>query len=74
MPYRLEKKITPLSKKIYEYVKSEIEKEKVPPTLEEIASHFGHKTRSAVRNSLIRLEELNLIERVPGRARSIKIL
>ena len=74
MPYRLEKKITPLSKKIYEYLKSEINKEKMPPTHAEIAKYCGHKTVSAVQESLERLEDLNLITRIPGRARSIKIL
>ena len=55
-------------------IKEYMEREKFAPSQIEIKEHFNHKTLSAVQLSLKRLEQLQKIERVRGKGRSIRLL
>tara|TARA_Y100001970_G_C13528302_1_gene506408 strand:- start:161 stop:376 length:216 start_codon:yes stop_codon:yes gene_type:complete len=70
----MDKNFTPLSQKVLAFIKEYMEREKFAPSQIEIKEHFKHKTLSAVQLSLERLEQLQKIERVRGKGRSIRLL
>jgi repressor LexA len=60
--------------KIYKYIKSEIAKRGVPPTIREIGLQFDISSTNGVRYFLDKLEEEGLIRRQSRTARGIKII
>ena len=66
--------LTARQNEIYEYVCSVIEKTLAPPTIPEIASHFRLKSTNGVFEHLQALEAKGYIERIPGKARGIRLL
>lgn len=70
----MDKNFTPLSQKVLAFIKEYMDREKFAPSQIEIKEHFKHKTLSAVQLSLKRLEQLQKIERVRGKGRSIRLL
>ena len=70
----MDKNFTPLCQKVLAFIKEYMEREKFAPSQIEIKEHFKHKTLSAVQLSLKRLEQLQKIERVRGKGRSIRLL
>ena len=70
----MDKNFTPLSQKVLAFIKEYMEREKFAPSQIEIKEHFKHKTLSAVQLSRKRLEQLQKIERVRGKGRSIRLL
>ena len=70
----MDKNFTPLSQNVLAFIKEYMEREKFAPSQIEIKEHFKHKTLSAVQLSLKRLEQLQKIERVRGKGRSIRLL
>ena len=70
----MDKNFTPLSQKVLAFIKEYMEREKFATSQIEIKEHFKHKTLSAVQLSLKRLEQLQKIERVRGKGRSIRLL
>ena len=67
-------KLTPLSQKVFLFIKGYIDRERFAPSQVEIKEYLNHKTLSAVQDSLKRLEQLKKIERVKGKGRSIRLL
>ena len=67
-------KLTPLSQKVFLFIKDYIDREKFAPSQVEIKEYLNHKTLSAVQDSLKRLEQLKKIERVKGKGSSIRLL
>ena len=66
-------KLTPLSQKVFLFIKDYIDRERFAPSQVEIKEYLNHKTLSAVQDSLKRLEQLKKIERVKGKGRSIRL-
>lgn len=66
--------LTDTQRSILELIAERIEAEGVPPSQTEIARAFGFKGIRAAQHHLEALEAAGAIERVPGRARGIRIL
>jgi repressor LexA len=66
-------KITDTQKKILEFVINRKTEQGYPPTLAEIASYFGYKNRSTVRDHLQALEKKGLLKRNKKLSRGIEI-
>jgi len=60
--------------KVLEFLKNSTRKKGFPPTLREIASHFGLKGPKAPQKTLSILERKGYIKRIPGGARAIEVL
>jgi len=63
--------VTSLGLKILKFTKNYIKKNELPPTYKEIMAAVESKSRCAVGYAVDRLEEEQLIKRIPGRARNI---
>lgn len=61
-------------RRIYEFIKGEIESKGLPPTIREIGMRFGISSTNGVRYFLKKLEEEGLISRARWKARGIKIV
>ena len=70
----LEEDLTTRQKKVLNFLKDYIRKQGFPPTLREIASHFGLKGPKAPQKSLSILERKGYIRKVPGGSRTIEVL
>ena len=63
--------MTRLGLKILIFTKNYIKKNELPPTFIEIMAAVETKSRCAVQYAVDRLEEDQLIKRIPGRSRNI---
>jgi len=70
----LEEDLTTRQKKVLNFLKDYIRKQGFPPTLREIASHFGLKGPKAPQKSLSILERKGYIRKLPGGSRAIEVL
>jgi len=68
------KDLTPTQKKVFSFLRDYLMKHGFPPTLREIASHFGLKGPKAPQKTLEILEKKGYLRRVPGGSRAIEIL
>ena len=68
------KKLTSTQENVLSFLKNFLQEEGFPPTLREIASHFGLKGPKAPQKTLQILEKKRYIRRVPGGSRAIEIL
>jgi len=68
------KKLTSTQESVLSFLKNFLQEEGFPPTLREIASHFGLKGPKAPQKTLQILEKKRYIRRVPGGSRAIEIL
>jgi repressor LexA len=59
---------------IYQYIKSEVSKKGLPPTIREIGDRFNISSTNGVRYFLCKLEDDGLIERRNRTARGIKVI
>tara|TARA_R100001480_G_scaffold90319_1_gene97040 strand:- start:93 stop:338 length:246 start_codon:yes stop_codon:yes gene_type:complete len=66
-----EKAVTRLGLKILKFTKNYVRKNELPPTFVEIMAAVETKSRCAVQYAVDRLEEDQLIKRIPGRSRNI---
>jgi repressor LexA len=66
--------LTPVHRKVYEWIKSYIEKHGYAPSYDEIKVAHNMKTRSHVHKIIDNLEKRKWIARIPATARSITIL
>src|SRR4030042_3872994 len=66
--------LTPTQEKVFNFLKDFIGEKGFPPTLREIASHFGLKGPRAPQKTLATLEKKGFIRRIPGVSRAIEIL
>jgi len=72
---RINKKgLTPTQEKVFGFLKNYLEEKGFPPTLREIASHFGLKGPKAPQKTLNILERKGYIRKIPGGSRAIEIL
>ena len=63
--------MTRLGLKILKFTKNYIKKNELPPTFVEIMEAVETKSRRSIQYAVDRLEEDQLIKRIPGRARNI---
>jgi repressor LexA len=68
------KKMTSTQERVFLFLKSYLQEKGFPPTLREIASHFGLKGPKAPQKTLQNLEKKGYIRRVPGGSRAIEVL
>lgn len=66
--------LTSKQKEILDFIKSYFREKGFPPTLREIASHFGLKSPRSSQKGLQILERKGFIQRVPHRSRGIELL
>jgi repressor LexA len=68
------KKLTPTQEKVFDFLKDFLREKGFPPTLREIASHFGLKGPKAPQKTLNILERKGYIRKIPGGSRAIEII
>jgi repressor LexA len=68
------KELSLTQEKVLNFLKSYLQKKGFPPTLREIASHFGLRGPKAPQKTLRILEKKGYIRRVPGGSRAIEML
>ena len=68
------KELTARQKEVFNFLKDYLRKKGFPPTLREIASHFGLKGPKGPQKTLTILERKGYISKVPGGSRAIEIL
>ena len=66
--------LTPTQEKVFNFLNDYLRKKGFPPTLREIASHFGLRGPKAPQKTLNILERKGYIRKVPGGSRAIEIL
>jgi repressor LexA len=66
--------LTPTQEKVFEFLKDFLREKGFPPTLREIASHFGLKGPRGPQKTLNILERKGYIRKIPGGSRAIEIL
>ena len=66
--------LTPTQEKVFEFLKDFLREKGFPPTLREVASHFGLKGPKGPQKTLNILERKGYIRKVPGGSRAIEIL
>ena len=70
----MENDLTSTQKKVLNFLKGFLQENGFPPTLREIASHFGLRGPKAPQKTLQILEKKGYIRRVPGGSRAIEML
>lgn len=70
----MEKDLTTKQKKVLDFLIHYLREKGFPPTLREIASHFGLRGPKAPQKTLQILEKKGYIRRVPGGSRAIEML
>jgi len=70
----MENELTERQKEVFEFLKDFLREKGFPPTLREIASHFGLRGPKAPQKTLNILERKGYIRKVPGGSRAIEIL
>ena len=70
----MKNELTIKQKKVLHFLKSYLQEKGFPPTLREIASHFGLRGPKAPQKTLQILEKKGYIRRVPGGSRAIEML
>jgi len=68
------KALTPTQERVFNFLKDFLREKGFPPTLREIASHFGLRGPKAPQKTLNILERKGCIRKVPGGSRAIEIL
>ena len=66
--------LSPTQEKVFNFLKDHLVEKGFPPTLREIASHFGLRGPKAPQKTLTILERKGYIRKVPGVSRAIEIL
>ncbi len=66
--------LTPTQEKVFEFLKNFLQEKGFPPTLREIASHFGLRGPKGPQKTLSILERKGYIRKVPGISRAVEIL
>ncbi len=68
------KELTSTQKEVFNFLRNFLEEKGFPPTLREIASHFGLRGPKAPQKTLKILEKKGYIRRIPGGSRAIEML
>jgi len=70
----MKRELTPIQQRVFNFLKDYLGEEGFPPTLREIASHFGLRGPKGPQKTLNILEKKGYIRKVPGGSRAIEIL
>jgi repressor LexA len=70
----MKNELTERQKEVFEFLKDFLRERGFPPTLREIASHFGLRGPKAPQKTINILERKGYIRKVPGGSRAIEIL
>lgn len=65
--------ITPKQKAVFQYIKSYLSEKGFSPTFNEIANHFGYKSKGTVYKHIKALKQKGLIQQDWNRVRSIRL-
>ena len=65
--------LTPKQQKIFDFIRTNIERSGFPPTRSEIQAAFGFRSPNAAEDHLRKLAQRNAIEILPGTARGIRL-
>lgn len=68
------KTLTKEQNKVLDFIMAARKESGAPPTVREIAAHFGYRSPNNVRQHLRLIEQKGYIRRLPGRARGIEVL
>ncbi len=68
------KGLTPTQERVVEFISSFRTENSIPPTVREIADHFGYKSTNAVRQHLRLIEQKGRLRLWPNKARGIEVL
>jgi repressor LexA len=69
----MKKNLTEIQRKILDYLIDQIKGKGMPPTLAEVAHHFGYKNRATVQQHLTAIEKKGFIKKNPKLSRSIQL-
>lgn len=69
----MKRDLTEIQKKILDYLIDQIKGKGMPPTLAEVAHHFGYKNRATVQQHLSAIEKKGFIKKNPKLSRSIEL-
>lgn len=69
----MKRELTDTQKKILEHLIEQIKGKGMPPTLAEVANHFGYKNRATVQQHLAAIEKKGFIKKNPKLSRSIEL-
>jgi repressor LexA len=67
-------KLTPRQRVVLEFIRQHIQKQGFPPTVREIADHFGIASPNGVATHLKELVRKGAIAKEPNRARTIRLI
>ncbi|OGP73950.1 MAG: repressor LexA [Deltaproteobacteria bacterium RBG_16_50_11] len=70
----MENKLTPTQERVFNFLKNYLGNHGYPPTLREVASHFGLKGPRGPQKTLQILERKGYVHKTPGGSRAIEIL
>ena len=70
----MESKLTPTQERVFNFFKNFLRNHGYPPTLREVASHFGLKGPRGPQKTLQILERKGYVHKTPGGSRAIEIL
>lgn len=70
----MRQKLTRKQQGIFYFITDSINLKGYPPSVREIADHFGFRSVNAVIGHLVALERKGRIERAPGLARAIRVI
>jgi repressor LexA len=65
--------LTNRQKEVLAYVRGQVEGNGIPPSTREIQSHFGFASQTAALNHLRALQKKGFIERMPNKARAVRV-
>jgi repressor LexA len=74
MKMKNKKELTPTQGRVFNFLKDYLGEKGFPPTLREIASHFGLRGPKAPQKTLNILERKGYIRKIPGGSRAVEIL
>lgn len=70
----MKRELTPIQQRVFNFLKDYLGEKGFPPTLREIASHFGLRGPKAPQKTLNILARKGYIRKIPGGSRAIEIL
>ena len=66
--------LTVIQMRVYNFIRSAIEKDHCPPTEREIAGHFGWRSSNSAHGHIEALMRKGLLTRLPNSARGIRLV
>jgi repressor LexA len=66
--------MTKIQEQVLGFIRQHISRDNMPPTYDEIAGHFGYKSKNSVETHLRALARKGLIRRAPGKSRGIILI